>query len=119
MLPYLTELNVSHSHQKVDFQRLRGQLVYFVVTGQVIGFATEMILPYAMKLVMPKVEKVLHKDDQDANTTTDISDDVTSSKFMQKVYKEVDLPDYNIYTDYVEMVIQVIIHWLILVISSC
>ncbi|CDS02631.1 hypothetical protein LRAMOSA00036 [Lichtheimia ramosa] len=106
VLPYLTELNVSHSHQKVDFQRLRGQLVYFVVTGQVIGFATEMILPYAMKLVMPKVEKVLHKDDQDANTTTDISDDATSSKFMQKVYKEVDLPDYNIYTDYVEMVIQ-------------
>lgn len=61
-----------------------------------------------MKLVMPKVEKVLHKDEgQDADTTTDLSDDAASSKFMQKVYKEVDLPDYNIYTDYVEMVIQV------------
>ena len=83
--------------------------MYFVVTGQIIGFATEMILPYAMKLVMPKVEKVLHKDgDQDNNNSTDISDDAASSKFMQKVYKEVDLPDYNIYTDYVEMVIQVL-----------
>lgn len=78
-----------------------------------------MILPYAMKLVMPKVEKVLHKDEDQDATTTDLSDDAASSKFMQKVYKEVDLPDYNIYTDYVEMVIQVR-QWLVIIaVMSC
>ncbi|KAI8146256.1 calcium-activated chloride channel-domain-containing protein [Fennellomyces sp. T-0311] len=103
VLPYLSDLNISHSHTKVDFQRLRAQLVYFIVTGQIIGFATEMLLPYAMNLVMPKVKKMTHKDESAAAAN---DDNEIQAKFMKKVYKEVDLPEYNIYTDYVEMVIQ-------------
>ena len=104
MLPYLSDLNISHSHTKVDFQRLRAQLVYFIVTGQIIGFATEMLLPYAMNLVMPKVKKITGS--EESATATNGKSPV-QSKFMKKVYKEVNLPEYNIYTDYVEMVIQV------------
>src|SRR5690349_11120427 len=45
VLPYLSELNISHHHKKVDFQRLHDQFVYFIVTGQVVGFFTEMAVP--------------------------------------------------------------------------
>ncbi|KAI9322344.1 calcium-activated chloride channel-domain-containing protein [Dichotomocladium elegans] len=105
VLPYLTELNVSHSHEKVDFQRLRGQLVYFIVTGQIVGFATEMLLPYALKLVMPKIKSIFSKNGK-TDVRSNTSGNEPDSKFMEKIYKEVDLPEYNIYTDYVEMVIQ-------------
>ena len=89
--------------------RLRAQLVYFIITGQIIGFLTEMVVPYVLKQVRPKVEQVIKKD-KDINTdykkerSTELGEE---AKFMEKVYREVDMEEYNIYTDYVEMVIQV------------
>ncbi|KAI9250932.1 calcium-activated chloride channel-domain-containing protein [Phascolomyces articulosus] len=124
VLPYLTELNISHSHTKVDFNRLRGQLIYFIVTGQVIGFATEMLLPYAMNLLLPKVKKMAHKKkkskgkNSESSSSSSSEEEVTQEenkngiecrldpKLLKKIYRQVDLPEYNIYTDYVEMVIQ-------------
>ncbi|KAI7859678.1 calcium-activated chloride channel-domain-containing protein [Circinella umbellata] len=114
VLPYLTELNISHSHTKVDFNRLRGQLIYFIVTGQLIGFATEMLLPYVMNRVLPKVKKVAHEKKKDDTSSSSSSEEEKeekdknhlNTKFLNKVYRQVDLPEYNIYTDYVEMVIQ-------------
>ncbi|KAG0166865.1 hypothetical protein DFQ28_000410 [Apophysomyces sp. BC1034] len=108
VLPYLVDFNISHSHQKVDFQRLRSQLVYFVVTGQLIGFATEMLLPYVLARVMPEAKKITDK----VTGTSEVAPvdiGVTSeieAKFMKKIHREVALEEYNIYTDYVEMVIQ-------------
>lgn len=105
-MPYLTELNISHNHKKADFQRLRAQLVYFVVTGQIIGFATEMILPYAVKKILPKLKKKLGKNEPETGTEEKPAGG-SEAAFMEKLYREIDLPEYNIYTDYVEMVIQV------------
>jgi anoctamin-10 len=114
-LPYLVEFNVSHEHKTVDFQRLRDQLVYFVVTGQLVGFLTEMVVPYALTYIMPQAKKLTNKvtkKDKKIDPATDIINKATVEdeeelKFMAKVYKEVELEEYNIYTDYVEMVIQV------------
>ena len=121
----MTELNISHSHTKVDFNRLRGQLIYFIVTGQVIGFATEMLLPYAMSRLLPKVKnaaqkktkklnKKLKNDSSSSSSSSSSEEEIkndtenqVNTKFLKKVYRQVDLPEYNIYTDYVEMVIQV------------
>lgn len=103
VLPYLTELNISHEHKKVDFQRLQGQLIYFIVTGQIIGFCTEMLLPYAMNLIMPKVKQLAKKDTNENAAKAAASE----GRLLEKIYKQVDRPEYNIYTDYVEMVIQV------------
>jgi anoctamin-10 len=110
---------VSHEHQTVDFQRLRAQLVYFIVTGQLVGFLTEMVVPYALRKLMPKAKKlsakVINKKgaEKEAATTTELQQktaatepDAEEAKFMEKIYKEVELDEYNIYTDYVEMVIQ-------------
>ncbi|KAI9252139.1 calcium-activated chloride channel-domain-containing protein [Sporodiniella umbellata] len=112
VLPYLVQFNVSHEHKTVDFQRLRSQLVYFIVTGQVIGFITEMVVPFVLNKIKPKAqrvtEKVLHKEktpnskemaEREANSEDEL-------KFMQKVYNEVSLDEYNIFMDYAEMVIQ-------------
>ncbi|KAI7900373.1 calcium-activated chloride channel-domain-containing protein [Cokeromyces recurvatus] len=119
VLPYLVEFSISHDHQTVDFQRLRAQLVYFIVTGQLIGFLTEMVVPYALKKVMPKVEefkdRIIHNPKtNNKNVSSTQRKDIAintpftneESKFMDKVYKEVEMEEYNIYTDYVEMVIQ-------------
>ncbi|CAO3647807.1 unnamed protein product [Cunninghamella blakesleeana] len=119
VLPYLSELNISHQHKKVDFQRLHDQFVYFIVTGQVVGFLTEMAVPYAKALLMPKAMKLskelsskmnenrqsISKRDE-AMTADGANIDPEKLKFIKKVYKEVELDEYNIYTDYVEMVIQ-------------
>ncbi|KAI8061390.1 calcium-activated chloride channel-domain-containing protein [Thamnidium elegans] len=110
VIPYLVEFNVSHEHKTVDFLRLRAQLVYFVVTGQLVGFLTEMVVPYALKRIMPEAkklsEKVTKKERKSSNTDLANIADAEEAKFMEKVYKEVALGEYNIYTDYVEMVIQ-------------
>lgn len=112
-MPYLVQLNVSHDHKTVDFQRLRAQLVYFIITGQLVGFLTEMVVPYALKRIAPKAKKIGAKvtkkgDDvsPDFKKATSAEDE-EEAKFMDKVYKQVDMAEYNIYTDYVEMVIQV------------
>ncbi|CAO3668007.1 unnamed protein product [Rhizopus stolonifer] len=113
VLPYLVEFNVSHEHKTVDFQRLRSQLVYFIVTGQLVGFLTEMVVPYVLKKIKPKAqritENVMHK--EHTPTTKDTAKreawDEEELKLMTKVYNEVGLDEYNIYMDYAEMVIQV------------
>lgn len=108
----MVEFNVSHEHKTVDFLRLRAQLVYFVVTGQLVGFLTEMVVPYALKRIMPEAKKLsekVTKKERKSSSNTDLANvvDAEEAKFMEKVYKEVALEEYNIYTDYVEMVIQV------------
>lgn len=114
VLPYLTNLNISHEHKTVDFQRLRAQLVYFIVTGQLIGFLTEMVVPYLLKKFVPKAKKMVSKKKESTssaslneNNSTLTVEDEEEEKFMKKVYKEVAMEEYAIYTDYVEMVIQV------------
>lgn len=116
VLPYLTNLNISHDHKTVDFQRLRAQLVYFIVTGQLVGFLTEMVVPYVLKKFVPKAKKMVHKKKSNTSSTTSLSEKTPSAavqdeeeeQFMNKVYREVAMDEYAIYTDYVEMVIQVI-----------
>lgn len=120
VLPYLSALNISHHHKKVDFQRLHDQFVYFIVTGQVVGFMTEMVVPYAKALLVPKAKELSAKVTHDSSALSKRDEAMSSEgsainsakvKFVKKVYKEVGLEEYNIYTDYVEMVIQVIIHY--------
>lgn len=80
-----------------------------------------MILPRIMAIVQPKIMSILKKDkgsgrrssgtkagdsnSKDLDTTPKMTE--AEGAFMQKVNKEVDMEEYNIYTDYVEMVIQV------------
>lgn len=110
---------IQHNHQKVGTERLKAQLIYFIITGQVVGFFTEMILPRIMAIVQPKIMSIFKKETKNGRRSSgtkagDSKDLDTAQKmteaegaFMQKVNKEVAMEEYNIYTDYVEMVIQV------------
>ncbi|SAM08297.1 hypothetical protein [Absidia glauca] len=101
ILPYLDAFGISHDHQKVDFQRLQDQLVYFVVTGQAVGFLTGMVVPKVMaqaKLLAARIPR-----GRSLETASDMAMD---SRFIKKLNKEVALVDHNIYSDYVDMVIQ-------------
>jgi anoctamin-10 len=120
-LPYLDVFKIQHNHQKVGTERLKAQLIYFIITGQVVGFFTEMILPRIMAIVQPKIKSILKKNNGNGRRSSgtkagdsnskdlDITQKMTEAEgaFMQKVNKEVAMEEYNIYTDYVEMVIQV------------
>jgi hypothetical protein len=120
ILPYLDVFNIQHNHQKVGTERLKAQLMYFIVTGQVVGFFTEMVVPRIKAIVQPKV-MAFFKKSTDKRRSSGSSVGEPNSKeldhlrsmteaegsFMKKVYKEVDMEEYDIYTDYVEMVIQV------------
>lgn len=94
--------------------------MYFIITGQTVGFFTEMIVPRIKAYVLPKVMALFNKGKSDKKSsesnsigidtkTLEAKDVMTEAenKFMQKVYNEVAMDEYNIYTDYVEMVIQV------------
>ncbi|CAO3671003.1 unnamed protein product [Umbelopsis vinacea] len=119
ILPYLDVFNIQHNHQKVGTERLKAQLMYFIVTGQVVGFFTEMVVPRIKAIVQPKV-MAFFKKSTDKRRSSGSSVGEPNSKeldhlrsmteaegsFMKKVYKEVDMEEYDIYTDYVEMVIQ-------------
>lgn len=120
ILPYLDVFNIQHSHQKVGTERLKAQLMYFIVTGQVVGFFTEMIVPRIKAIVQPKVMAFFKKSiDKRRSSGSSVGDpnskeldplqSMTEAEgsFMKKVYKEVEMEEYDIYTDYVEMVIQV------------
>jgi hypothetical protein len=102
ILPYLDAFGISHDHQKVDFQRLQDQLVYFVVTGQAVGFLTGMVVPKVMaqaKLLAARIPR-----GRSLETAADMA---MGPRFIKKLNKEVALDDHNIYSDYVDMVIQV------------
>lgn len=94
--------------------------MYFIITGQTVGFFTEMIVPRIKAFILPKVTAFFNKGKSDKKSldrnsteldgkTLEGKDVMTEAenKFMQKVYNEAAMEEYNIYTDYVEMVIQV------------
>lgn len=84
-----------------------------------------MVVPYALRKLMPKAKKLStkvmkmkggekgaaeenkEKDPATIQLEKAAAEDAEEAKFLEKIYKEVDLEEYNIYTDYVEMVIQV------------
>lgn len=114
-MPYLVQYNISHDHKTVDFQRLRSQLVYFIVTGQLVGFLTEMVVPYVLNLIKPKAQRITERimKKEETPSATDLAkkeaEDEEEQRFMTKVYNEVALQEYNIYLDYAEMVTQVLL----------
>jgi anoctamin-10 len=83
--------------------RLKRQLIYFAVTAQIVGFAMENFLPYVTRKVFSEARKITNKDDQDVAAL----DRDEEKAFLERVREEADLPEYDLYTDYVEMVVQV------------
>jgi anoctamin-10 len=83
--------------------RLKRQLIYFAVTAQIVGFAMENFLPYVTRKVFTQARKITNKDEEDISSF----DKEEEKPYLQRVREEAELPEYQIYTDYAEMVVQV------------
>jgi anoctamin-10 len=83
--------------------RLKRQLIYFAVTGQIVGFAMENFLPYVTRKVFSEARKITNKDEEDVSKF----DREEEKTYLERVREESELPEYDIYTDYAEMVVQV------------
>lgn len=66
-----------------------------------------MVVPYLMRKLLPKAKKIASKNNDKNNVPmTDLSQNEEEKKTMDNIYRQVGLAEYNVYTDYVEMVIQ-------------
>ena len=88
--------------------RLKRQLIYFAVTAQIVGFAMENFLPYVTRKVFSEARKITKKDDEDVS----VYDREEEKSYLERVREESELPEYDIYTDYAEMVVQVVIYFM-------
>jgi anoctamin-10 len=91
-----------HSFE-INNSRLRQQLIYFAVTAQIVGFAVENFLPYVTRKAFTEARKITHTNDE-AIADFDREDE---KSYLERVREETDLPEYDIYADYAEMVVQV------------
>jgi len=73
------------------------------VTAQIIGFAVENFLPYVTRKVFSEARKITNKDDEDVSAF----DREDEKAYLERVREESELPEYDIYAEYAEMVVQV------------
>jgi anoctamin-10 len=78
-------------------------LIYFAVTAQIIGFGVENFLPYVARKMFSEARKITNKDEVDIS----VSDREEEKVYLERVREEAGLPEYNLYADYSEMVVQV------------
>lgn len=93
---------------KINPDRLKKQVIYFTVTAQIVNFAMEVVVPYITRLVFKKVKEV--KADRAAkrggSSSPTADDHPEEAAFLVRVRNEVDLPAYDVTTDFREMVVQ-------------
>jgi len=93
----------------INPDRLRKQVIYFVVTAQVVNFAMEVIVPYVkrqgfMKYKQIQSERAAKKGGAAPNPAE--NDIPEESAFLQRVRKEATLDVYDVTNDLREMVVQ-------------
>lgn len=104
---------LSFSSAMIDPHMLQNRLKAFMITTQAISFATETIVPWlarrakveAVKIQKEVAEK-LHQDTHEDSGLTVLEDSEEAKKFLKRVQKQVDLPEYDVNEDYAEMVLQ-------------
>ena len=95
--------NVTPRTFSINAFRLKRQLIYFAVTAQIVGFAMENFLPYVTRKVFSKARKITNREDEDVS----VYDREEEKTYLERVREESELPEYDIYSDYAEMVVQV------------
>ncbi|KAF9930111.1 hypothetical protein FBU30_000861 [Linnemannia zychae] len=103
---------LSFSSATIDPHMLQNRLKAFMITTQAVSFATETVVPWltrrakvqAIKIQKDVAEK-LHKSQPEGELpVTEDSED--AKKFLKRVRKQADLPEYDVNEDYAEMVLQ-------------
>ncbi|CAG8548784.1 11570_t:CDS:2 [Diversispora eburnea] len=90
---------LSFTMKTVGPERLITELKYFVLTAQILSLFMELVLPYLVRFgmfEMKKIQKIIINDGKNEG----------ENDFLKIVKNEVELPVYDIYEDYVEMITQ-------------
>ncbi|ORX95276.1 DUF590-domain-containing protein [Basidiobolus meristosporus CBS 931.73] len=113
-IPYETQFeqfigrsSIKTAHRIVGPERLQAQLMYFVITAQAINFATETIVPIAIRYASKKAMEL--KDTVSSSSSGEVYDEYVredEKDFLHRIVKESNLPEYDVYEDYVEMITQ-------------
>jgi len=105
------DIDTSHARQKLNPSRLTDQMFAYTVTNQIIDTFREIGLPFVLRFFSSSrnhskggKKRVLFEDEVGAEGTGENSKE--EREFLEIVRKEAALPDYELFTDYNEMVTQ-------------
>ncbi|KAG0204523.1 hypothetical protein BGX28_003571 [Mortierella sp. GBA30] len=105
---------ISFSKATIDPHMLQSRLKAFMITTQAISFVTETIVPYltrramteAVKIQKEVSEKLKHEAPGQDTIKFSGQDTEEAKKFLKRVQKQSELPEYDVNEDYAEMVLQ-------------
>lgn len=95
--PFAEDPAEAFTEFKVNPARLKKQMIYFTVTAQAVNLGLEVVLPYAKRRALNKVQK------RKASPIIDAEDE---QKLLKRVREEAQLDDYDVTSDLREMVMQ-------------
>ncbi|KAK2769622.1 hypothetical protein FQN53_005982 [Emmonsiellopsis sp. PD_33] len=96
---------------QINPARLRKQVIYFTVTAQIVNFAMETIVPYAKRKFFLKyqeyTEEQAKKNGSPTTKTKPVFEDAPGeADFLTRIRHEAQLSEYDVSTDFREMVVQ-------------
>ncbi|KAL1408823.1 hypothetical protein Q8F55_005637 [Vanrija albida] len=104
------DVHVQRTHPEINVARLKSQVFAYLVTNQVINTFLEAGLPFILRFIADwragkaTVSDILHKRTE---STGEADTEAEAEKlFLDKVERELALPDYTTFVDYAEMVTQ-------------
>jgi anoctamin-10 len=92
----------------INPDRLRGQVIYFSVTAQIVNFALETVMPLVMRKGTAKYKEMQasRAEKKGGAPLPSATDPPEEKEFLSRVREEAALPEYDVQTDLREMVIQ-------------
>jgi len=117
------ETDGGNARSKLNPSRLQNQMFAFTVTNQVINTFLEIGLPFILRAVdsvrsgkglsfsgqsngSAKKKRVMFEDEASGSEVAKIANGKEEREFMERVRREVALPEYSLFSDYSEMVTQ-------------
>jgi anoctamin-10 len=91
---------------EVNPNRLTKQVIYFTVTAQVVNFVLEVVVPYVKRKATKTVQEVQEEYTSKKGASAHIKDAPEEAAFLDRVRAESELEEYDVTTDYREMVVQ-------------
>ncbi|OGM44725.1 plasma membrane stress response protein (Ist2) [Aspergillus bombycis] len=120
LLPYLDVIRVGKlatafdtRRVHIDPSRLQQEVIYLSVTGQVLNFGEEVVLPYVKRVVMQKWRDYRQKNvpagqgRRYSYRTDQLLNDIPGeASFLSRVRNETEADEYNVHDDTLEMCVQ-------------
>ncbi|KAL3448384.1 calcium-activated chloride channel-domain-containing protein [Aspergillus insuetus] len=97
----------------IDPGRLKQEVIYLSLTGQVLSFGEEIVLPYVKRIALQKWREyrnqhatAQHRRQVSQATNQLLFDDPDESAFLTRVRNEAEADEYNVHEDTLEMCVQ-------------